>query len=298
MPVPVSVRPVLTKIVLSERISIHEASREGSAEFCRGAGRRCAGTASDTKSAPPILTNPRREMTADFGDSTDCTAPSCVMEKIPQECMAFAARCTASIIAAYVPQRHKCGDGSLFVKASLICCTVGFGFFASSSTATIIIPLWQYPHCGTCSSIHACCTGCSVFAASSALKCFCSAQTAWSPSIVVSFLPTTYDSGVTHARISSPSRSTAQEPHCAMPQPSRGPVSFSSFRSTYRTGVSGEAETACSTPFTFRVTSGGMFDLLLSAALPRGEHEIPGRETQHPVQQYVLWTQPLQPRTA
>ena len=60
-----------------------------------------------------------------------------------QALMALAASCTASMMAAYVPQRHRCGEGGLLVKASLICTTVGFGFLASNSTAAIIIPLWQ-----------------------------------------------------------------------------------------------------------------------------------------------------------
>src|SRR5580698_72316 len=293
MPVPVSVRPVRTITVLSDRISSHDASREGSSEFCCCAALRWTGSASETNSAPPILTKPRREIVADFGESMDSSSVSRIMRKIPQVFIAFAARCTASMMAAYVPQRHKCGEGSLFVKASLICCTVGFGFFASNSTATIIMPLWQYPHCGTCSSIHACCTGCNVFAASSALRCFCSAQTEASPSIVVSFFPTTYDSGVTQVRISSPSSKTAHEPHCAMPQPSRGPVSFSSLRNTYSTGVSDDAETAWSEPLTLIVTSGGMFDLRFASALPRCEDEIPGGDAQRPIHQDVLRAQRL-----
>src|SRR5215469_2278608 len=111
------------------------------------------------------------------------------------------------MIAAYVPQRHKCGEGGVFVKACLICSTDGFGFFESNCTATIIIPLWQYPHCGTCSSIHACCTGCRVLSASPALKPFCAAQTAGKPSIVVTSCPTTPEIGVMQLRISAPSSS-------------------------------------------------------------------------------------------
>src|SRR5215469_274306 len=165
------------------------------------------------------------------------------------------------MIAAYVPQRHKCGEGGVFVNACLICSTDGFGFFESNCTATIIIPLWQYPHCGTCSSIHACCTGCRVFSASPALKPFCAAQTAGKPSIVVICCPTTPEIGVMQLRISFPSSSTAQAPHCAIPQPILGPVSFSSFRSTNNNGVSGSTATFCFVPFTDSVSSVGMFPL-------------------------------------
>ena len=45
---------------------------------------------------------------------------------------------------------------------SRICASVGFGFRSSSTLAVMICPFWQKPHCGTCSSIQACCTGCSV----------------------------------------------------------------------------------------------------------------------------------------
>src|SRR5260370_28983518 len=48
-----------------------------------------------------------------------------------------------------------------------------------------------------------------------------------------------------HARTSSPSSSTEHAPHCAIPQPRRGPVNFSSLRSTNSKGVSGAADTTC-----------------------------------------------------
>ena len=49
---------------------------------------------------------------------------------------------------------------------------------------------------------------------------------------VVSDLPATCETAVTQDRISTPSASTEQEPHCASPQPKRGPFSRSSFMST------------------------------------------------------------------
>ncbi len=68
------------------------------------------------------------------------------------------ARTTARMIAAYVPQRQRWGLG--VVNACLIWAKDGLGTRLSRSTAASIIPHWQYPHCGTCSSIQACCTGC------------------------------------------------------------------------------------------------------------------------------------------
>src|ERR1700691_3938077 len=58
-----------------------------------------------------------------------------------------------------------------------------------------------------------------------------------------------------HVRISSPSSSTEHEPHCAIPHPSRGPLNFSSLRSTKIRGVSGAADTTCFAPFTVKVSS-------------------------------------------
>src|SRR5450432_2713450 len=62
MPVPVSVRPVRMRIVLSLRISSHDASRVGSSEvwFSAALAENPAGMPSETKRAPPVLTKPRR----------------------------------------------------------------------------------------------------------------------------------------------------------------------------------------------------------------------------------------------
>ena len=54
-------------------------------------------------------------------------------------------------------QRH-----SVPAMPSRICASVGFGFWSSSALAVMIWPFWQKPHCGTCSSIQACCSGCSL----------------------------------------------------------------------------------------------------------------------------------------
>src|SRR5580658_1293249 len=79
--------------------------------------------------------------------------------------------------------------------------------------------------------------------------------------MVVTCLPTVYETGVMHVRTSSPSSSTEHEPHCAIPQPSRGPLNFSSLRSTKIRGVSGAADTTCFTPFTVKVSSLGISSL-------------------------------------
>src|ERR1700730_18771083 len=86
----------------------------------------------------------------------------------------------------------------------------------------------------------ACCTGCSAGACASF---FCAAYQAGRPSSVVTDFPWTAETGVTHERVSTPFTSTEQEPHCARPQPKRGPCKSSSFARTYNRGVSGAAET-------------------------------------------------------
>src|SRR3954454_10088973 len=70
------------------------------------------------------------------------------------------------------------------------------------------------------------------------------------PSSVVIALPLTAATGVTHERISLPSSSTEQAPHCARPQPKRGPCRWSSLCRTYRSGVSRLAVTLWTSPFT------------------------------------------------
>src|SRR2546423_5495810 len=124
------------------------------------------------------------------------------------------------------------------------------------------IPFWQYPHCGTCTSIHACCNGCRAGLAAAVPRSL--AHNAGSPSSVVIALPLTAATGVTHERISLPSRSTEQAPHCAKPQPKRGPCRRSSLCRTYRRGVSRLAVTLCTRPFTL------IFNLL---AIPPSQSE-------------------------
>src|SRR5947207_9239475 len=124
------------------------------------------------------------------------------------------------------------------------------------------IPFWQYPHCGTCTSIHACCNGCSAGLAAVVPRSF--AHSAGSPSSVVMLLPETAATGVTQLRISLPSSSTEQAPHCARPQPKRGPCRCSSLCRTYSSGVSRLAVTLCTRPFTL------IFNLLAILTLRLG----------------------------
>src|SRR5262245_37184180 len=70
------------------------------------------------------------------------------------------------------------------------------------------------------------------------------------PSSVVIALPDTAATGVTHDLISLPSSSTEHAPHCARPQPKRGPCRCSSLCRTYSRGVSRLAVTLCTRPFT------------------------------------------------
>src|SRR5215472_14260911 len=93
----------------------------------------------------------------------------------------------------------------------------------------------------------ACCTGCSAGVLASFLW---AAYHEGSPSSVVTALPSTAETGVTQERVSTPFTSTEQEPHCANPQPNRGPWSSKSFERTYSKGVSGAASTFQTRSFT------------------------------------------------
>src|SRR5581483_8670925 len=110
----------------------------------------------------------------------------------------------------------------------------------------MIWPAWQYPHWGTSSAIHACCSTCKPFALS--------------PSIVVTLLPPTCDIGVEHDRTALSSTCTVHAPQRPAPQPNFVPGSCSVSRRTQRRGVSGETLTCFSLPFTRSVIS-AMFAL-------------------------------------
>src|SRR5258705_3782691 len=100
----------------------------------------------------------------------------------------------------------------------------------------MICPDWQYPHCGTSSSIHAFCSGCE--------------RLLDSPSMVVTCFPSARDTGATHERIAFPSKCTVQAPQSAIPQPNFVPVSPSESRSTHNSGVDGSTSTWTGFPFT------------------------------------------------
>src|SRR6266852_1977825 len=105
------------------------------------------------------------------------------------------------------------------LMASSMSASVGSFFFASSATADMICPDWQYPHCGTSSAIHACCTGCE--------------PSAEMPSIVVIFFPSMLDTGVMQLRVASPLICTVHAPHSAIPHPNFVPVMFRVSRNTH-----------------------------------------------------------------
>src|SRR5579864_780942 len=107
-----------------------------------------------------------------------------------------------------MPQRHR-----LPIMAESICSSVGLGVCASSAAADMICPGWQYPHCGTCSTIQAFWTGCEL--------------SDERPSIVVIFFVPTDETGVWHERTASPSRCTVHAPHRPMPHPYFVPVMLS-----------------------------------------------------------------------
>src|SRR5438067_12924337 len=123
---------------------------------------------------------------------------------------------------------------------SRICVSDGFGNLSSSAFAVMICPFWQKPHCGTCSSIHACCTGWSL-------------PSLDMPSSVVTSL-FTLETGVMQDRVATPLTMTVHDPHWPNPQPKRGPRAPISFLKTYSSGVAESTSTVCVLPFTLRVT--------------------------------------------
>src|SRR6266446_5913633 len=129
------------------------------------------------------------------------------------------------------------------LMASSMTASVGLGFFESRATADMIFPDWQYPHCGTSSSIQACCTG-------------------WlpsteRPSMVVIFLPATLEIAVMQERVASPLMCTVQAPQRAIPHPNFVPVMFNVSRSTQRRGMSGLTSTDWGLPFRVKLMAMG-----------------------------------------
>src|SRR6267143_2831494 len=119
--------------------------------------------------------------------------------------------------------------------AASISPSVGLGLAASNAVADMIWPDWQYPHCGTSSSIQAC-------------WIFLPAGVAPMASIVVMRLPAVAETGVMHERTGLPSRWIVHAPHKARPQPNFVPVIPSTSRSTQSNGVSSSTSTLRALP--------------------------------------------------
>src|SRR6266851_7778725 len=138
----------------------------------------------------------------------------------------------------YVPQRQM-----FPLMASSISASVGLAFFASSATADMICPDWQYPHCGTSSAIQASWTGWL--------------PSADKPSMVVTFFPATLEIGVIQERVISPLMCTVQAPQSAMPHPNLVPVMFKVSRRTQSRGISGLTSTVWDFPLRIKVVAIG-----------------------------------------
>src|SRR5258705_2405209 len=132
-----------------------------------------------------------------------------------------------------VPQRQ------MLVIAASMSASVGFGSSLRSAVTAMIIPDWQYPHCGTSFSSQAFCTLLSTP--------FCAM-----PSMVVIFLPSTALTGIAHERTAVPSMCTVQAPHWAMPQPYLVPVRPICSLSTQSSGVLGSTSTWVVFPLTVK----------------------------------------------
>ena len=117
-----------------------------------------------------------------------------------------------------------------------ISASFGCGFSASSAAAVMIWPGWQYPHCGTPSSTHACCTGWL--------------PSADRPSMVVIRESAATPTSVMQERAARPSRWTVQAPHCATPQPNLVPLRPRTSRSTQSSGMLPSTSTLRRVPLT------------------------------------------------
>src|SRR4030088_3109316 len=112
--------------------------------------------------------------------------------------------------------------------------------------------------------MNACCTG---WSAGGFRSPFCFAYHAGKPSSVVIDLPARDPTGITQERVSTPSTRTEQEPHCARPQPNRGPCNSISFERTYNRGVSGLETTGHTFSFTLILRLAAILDCLAPIVL-------------------------------
>src|SRR5215831_2011830 len=147
----------------------------------------------------------------------------------------------------------------MLVIAWSISASVGFGLSLSSAATAMIMPLWQYPHCGTSLSTQACCT-------------LCSLPLAASPSIVVICLPAASLTAREQDRTALPSMWTVQAPHWAMPQPYLVPVRPMLSRMTHSSGVSGSTSTSCDVPLMVSLTIRLLLAMVRAAILVACPH--------------------------
>src|SRR4051794_10491016 len=75
------------------------------------------------------------------------------------------------------------------------------------------------------------------------------------PSMVVTVLLATLETGVTQARTGCPLRCTVQAPHNDMPQPNLVPVMPSVSRRTHNSGIAGATSTVWALPFRVNFTA-------------------------------------------
>src|SRR5581483_1295823 len=141
---------------------------------------------------------------SDGGDGGSTVFCGTMSPQSYREPSSAAARRMALRTRAYVPQRQT------FVIARSISASVGCGISLRSAAADMIMPDWQYPHCGTCSAIQARCSRCRPFFAK--------------PSIVVIDFPFATATGSEQERTAPPSRCTVHAPQAATPQPNFVPV--------------------------------------------------------------------------
>src|SRR5947207_4593393 len=121
--------------------------------------------------------------------------------------------------------------------------SLGFLLVLSSATAFMIWPAWQKPHCGTSRSSHACWTGWSVSPLAR-------------PSIVVTRLPATDETGVTHVCTAWLLTRHVQALQTLTPQPYFGPVMPSLSRRTHSNARSAGASTLTGWSFTRKLYVG------------------------------------------
>src|ERR1700761_9198933 len=112
--------------------------------------------------------------------------------------------------------------------------SLGWGFLLRRAAAARIWPLWQEPHWGSCSVIHAFCTGWEL--------------SGDSPSIVVMGWLVTADAGMEQERMGLPLSRTVQAPHWAIPQPNFVPVRPMMSRMTQRSGIFSSASIVVGLP--------------------------------------------------